>query len=504
VLSWWHGADRVAQRALVAASFGWMLDAFDVMLYSMVLATIIVSMGLSKAQAGLLGSLTLFASAGGGLLFGWFADRFGRARALMTSVLCYSICSGLCGLAQNLWQLGLFRLLLGIGMGGEWASGAALVSETWPVEHRGKAFGFMQSSWAIGYGAAAAVTAIVLPRWGWRAVFFVGVLPALFAVWVQRRVEEPAVWRASRAARGTAGPAPRFADIFRGRLRALTIAVTLMNACTMFGWWGLNLWIPAYLSLDVTRGGIGLSAYATSALVIAMQVGMWFGYVTFGFVSDAIGRRRAYVGYVLAAAVLLPMYGLVRHPLTLLALGPFVAFFGTGYFTGFGPLTAEIYPTAIRATAQGFTYNTGRIASAVAPFVVGSLAEGHGFGLAFTITGLAFLAAAVAWIWIPDTSPLRPGSRDGHDHPLPSGTDVASDVLQPPDQPDRHPIETQARLLHTPERYHIHRDPSAGDLDVGIVWLRAPSDWPANRSSRLIGKRERRLVGPPGIEPGTP
>jgi len=140
-----------------------------------------------------------------------------------------------------------------------------------------------------------------------------------------------------------------------------------------------------------------------SGLVIAMQVGMWFGYVTFGFISDAVGRKRTYVIYVLMAAVLLPLYGLVREPLVLLALGPFVAFFGTGYFSGFGPLTAEIYPTSVRATAQGFTYNIGRIASAIAPFVVGSLAQTSGFAVAFAITGAAFAAAAVSWLWIPET-----------------------------------------------------------------------------------------------------
>jgi MFS family permease len=409
VFSWWRAADATAHRALVAASFGWMLDAFDVMLYSMVLATLIAEMGLTKGQAGMLGSLTLLASAGGGLLFGIVADRYGRTRALMGSVLLYSIFTGMCGLAGNLWQLAIYRILLGIGMGGEWASGAALVSETWPAEHRGKAFGFMQSSWAIGYAAAAAVTAIVLPRWGWRAVFFVGVVPALFTIWIRRRVEEPAIWRSTKAIPSSRAPgappagAPRFGDVFRGRLGALTLAVTVMNACTMFGWWGLNLWIPAYLSLPVAGGGIGLSAYAMSGLVIAMQVGMWFGYVTFGFISDVVGRKRAYIAYVLMAAVLLPLYGVVRIPIVLLILGPFVAFFGTGYFSGFGPLTAEIYPTAVRASAQGFTYNIGRVASAIAPFVVGSMAQARGFGFAFSVTGAAFLAAAVAWAWIPET-----------------------------------------------------------------------------------------------------
>ena len=396
LFGWWRAADERAHRALVAAAFGWMLDAFDVMLFSLVLATLIADLGLTKPQAGLLGSITLVGGAAGGLAFGVLADRHGRTRALMGSVLLYSIFTGLCGLAQNMWQLAVFRVLLGFGMGGEWASGAALVSETWPAEHRGKALGFMQSSWAIGYGAAALVTALVLPAWGWRAVFFVGVLPALFTMWVRRRVDESEMWKHSTTA-------ARFSDAFRGRLGAVTAAVTLMNACTLFGWWGLNAWVPAYLSLPVAQGGIGLSAYAMSGLVAAMQIGMWFGYVTFGFISDAIGRKRAYILFVLAAALLLPIYGITTSRLALAVLGPVAAFFGTGYFSGFGVLTAEIYPTAIRATAQGFTYNIGRLASAAAPFVVGSLAATEGFGAAFAVTGAAFLLAAIAWIWIPET-----------------------------------------------------------------------------------------------------
>jgi MFS family permease len=183
----------------------------------------------------------------------------------------------------------------------------------------------------------------------------------------------------------------------------LTIAVTLMNAATMFAWWGFNLWIPAYLSLPVAQGGVGLTNAGMSGLVVAMQVGMWFGYVTFGFVSDRFGRKPTYITYVLVASVLLLAYGLTRSPLALLILGPFVAFFGTGYFSGFGAITAEIYPTSIRATAQGITYNIGRLASAAAPFVVGSLAQTNGFGVAFMTTSVAFLLAAFFWLFIPET-----------------------------------------------------------------------------------------------------
>jgi MFS family permease len=411
LFGWWRDGDRRAHIAFLAASFGWMLDAFDVMLYSLVLASLMRDLHLSKAEGGLLNSLTLISSAAGGVGFGLLADRYGRKRALMGSVLLYSIFTGLCGLSQTLWQLAAFRVCLGLGMGGEWASGAALVSESWPASARSRAFAFMQSFWAIGFGAAAIVTAVVLPTYGWRAVFFVGVVPALFVLWVQKNVEEPQIWKAAQpVALRSAAPAAKqnhssrhaISDLFHGEMGRTTAVLTLMNACALFGWWGLNTWVPAYLVLPPDQGGVGLSTVSTSGIVFITQCGMWLGYVSFGFISDAIGRRRAYVMFLILASVLLPIYGFQKNPAVLLALGPFVAFFGTGFFSGYGPLSAEIYPTAIRATAQGLTYNVGRIASAAAPFVVGSLAATRGFGAAFAVTGGAFLLAAVAWIWIPD------------------------------------------------------------------------------------------------------
>jgi putative sialic acid transporter len=418
--AWLFEATPEARRALVAAAMGWMLDSFDVMLYALVLASMMLDLNISKPTAGWLGSIALLSGAAGGIVFGVIADRFGRTRALMASVLIYSIATAACGFAQSVWQLAAFRIVLGFGMGGEWASGAALVSETWPDEHRGKALGLMQSAWAIGYAAAAIVTWLVMPIAGWRGVFFVGVLPALITLWIRRRVEEPEVWRASRAAsrvandsshssdashslRSTHNSLDRLIAVFHGPLLPLTLTLSLMSSCTLFAWWGFNLWIPAYLSLPTTQGGIGLSTAAMSGFVVAMQVGMWFGYVTFGFVSDSIGRRRTYVIYLVAAAILMCTYGLVRQPLVLLALGPFVAFFATGHFSGLGAVTAEIYATDIRATAQGLTYNIGRIASAVAPFAVGSLATTHGFGLALAVASSAFLIAALLFIWIPET-----------------------------------------------------------------------------------------------------
>jgi MFS family permease len=395
---WWRRADVDARRALLAGGIGWMLDAFDVMLFALVLPAVTMDLGLTKAQGGLLGSVMLIAAAGGGIAFGFFADRFGRRRALMTSVALYSIFTAACGFATSFAMFAAFRILLGIGMGGEWSSGAALVSESWPSEHRGKALGLMQSGWAIGYALAALVAAIVQPRYGWRAVFFVGVLPACFALWIQRRVSEPEIWT-SRARRTSA----RFSSMFRRGIVGTTVALTLMNACTLFAWWGFNLWLPSYLTAPPSQGGIGLGIAAAPAFVIVMQAGMWVGYVTFGFISDRVGRKRTYVAYLLTAAVLLAAYVSIRTASVLLVLGPFVAFAATGYFSGFGAVTAEIYPTSIRATAQGFTYNIGRLASAAAPYLVGSLADRHGFGTALLVCSASLLLAAVLWVWIPET-----------------------------------------------------------------------------------------------------
>jgi MFS family permease len=400
LLGWWHEADLRARRAFIAASMGWMLDSFDVMLYAIVLAALIEDpvLHLSTRMAGALGSITLLSAAAGGMAFGVIADRIGRKRALMAAVLIYSVFTAACGFAQSAVQLAVFRVLLGIGMGGEWATGAALVSESFPARHRGKALAFVQSAWAIGYGLAALVNLIVMPFWGWRGVFFVGVLPALFTLWIRRRVEEPPMWQsASQVERG------RIGMLFEPHIAGTTIAIMLMNSCCLFAWWGLNGWVPAYLRLSSAQGGIGLSSSTMSFFVIAMQVGMWFGYVTFGFMADAIGRKRTYVTYLIVAAILLPLYGILRAPVALLVLGPFVAFFGTGYFSGLGALIAELYPTAVRATAAGIGYNFGRIASAAAPYTVGSLAATRGFGVAFTVAGAAFLLAALAWTWIPET-----------------------------------------------------------------------------------------------------
>jgi MFS family permease len=387
------------RRSLVAGGLGWMLDAMDVMLYSMVLAHLMRDLGMDKATAGLLNSLTLLASAIGGLFFGILADRVGRTRALMLSILVYSLASGACGLSTTIIQLAIFRFILGLGMGGEWTTGAALIAETWPAEHRGKALGLMQSTWAIGEMIAAGVVAVVLPSFGWRAVFFVGVLPALLVLWIRREVPESAIWLRQQES----GSSGSWRLLWRKDLRRNGLLATAMNACAMFGYWGLFTWIPAYLSLPVEQGGRGLDLMKTTTWLLLMGVGKWLGYVLFGLFADSVGRRRSYVAYLLAAAALVPLYGMAETPFWLLLLGPFVAFFGTGFFSGFSALASELFPTKIRATAMGLTYNVGRGLSAAAPAVVGLIASHFGFRSAFFLQAAAFFVAALLALALPET-----------------------------------------------------------------------------------------------------
>lgn len=405
-LEWPRETSKAERNSLLAGGVGWMLDSFDVTLYAMVLASLMRDLGISKETGGLLGSLTLIASAMGGVIFGFVADRIGRTRSLSTSILIYSVATAACGFASSVTMLGIFRVILGLGMGGEWTAGAALVAETWPTEHRGKALGLMQSTWAIGGMLAAAVAWAILPEWGWRGVFFVGVLPALVALWIQRRVPEPEIWRQRDSSAASSHRVPLGA-LWRKDIRWNGLLATAMNTFSMVGYWGLFTWIPAYFSLPVSAGGRGLSIAKTYSWLLVIGVGQWFGYVLFGFAADVFGRRRTYFTYLLVAAILTPIYGLVRTPLWLLALGPLVAFFGTGFFSGFSAIASELFPTEIRATAMGLSYNLGRGVSAAAPLAVGALAIHYGLGRSFLILGAAFLLAALLTLALPETKGKR-------------------------------------------------------------------------------------------------
>jgi MFS family permease len=378
---------------------GWLLDAMDVMLYAFALTAIRTEFSLSAAAAGALASATLLTSAVGGVLFGVLADRFGRARALSWSILAYSVFTALTASARSLPALVFWRSLVGVGLGGEWAAGSVLVAETWPAEHRGKAVGLMQSGWAIGYILAALLASAILPRHGWRVLFAIGVVPALLAWWVRRRVPEPEIWQ--RAVRGAPG---RFGMLVRPPLFRAAAAATMLATVVLFAYWGLFTWIPAYLASPVANGGAGMGVVRSAGWIIPMQMGAFLGYVLFGVLADRFGRRPVFVAFVLGAAVLVPVYGSVAlHPALLMALGPLVGFFGHGYFSLFGAMLAELFPSPVRATAQGICYNVGRAVSALAPFVIGALADRHGIGSALALTSAFFVAASFLILLLPET-----------------------------------------------------------------------------------------------------
>jgi MFS family permease len=366
-----------------------MLDSMDVMLYALVLGQVQHEMHLSAALSGAMMSVTLISAAIGGICFGWFADRFGRVRALTFSVLIYSVGTAMCGLTHTAAQFMTCRAFLGLGMGGEWASGAALVAESWPERHRGKALALMQSSWAIGYALGAAIVALVMPHFGWRAVFFVGIAPALVAFWLRRKLPEPEAWLRERTSK------VRFGQLFRGNLGRSMLICATMNAATLFAWWGLFTWVPRFLSMPVAEGGRGLGIVSTSEWTIVMQVGTFMGYVTFGFLADRFSRKYTYISYLVIAALLVPLFAFVRQPLALLFIGPLVGFFGTGYFSGFAVIASELFPASLRGSAMGFGYNVGRIVSAAAPYLIGNVSQHAGLSYALCITSGAFLLAAL-------------------------------------------------------------------------------------------------------------
>jgi len=378
-----------------------MLDAFDVMLYSIVLATLMREFGMGKATAGLLNTLTLVASAIGSLIFGLLADRAGRRRMLSASILLYSIFTFACGFSTSITILAVFRFLLGLGMGGEWNSGATLVAETWPSAWRGRALGIVQSSWAIGYALAAITAHIVLARASWRWVFFVGVLPALITLWIQHDVPEPELWRAQMQQRALSQSEKL--SLWRAVLPRL-LALLSMNTFGMFAWWGLFTWIPAYLALPVSSGGRNFSQVDfTSFLTILNLCGMLPGYLLFGVFADKFGRKRTIIAYLVLAALSVPAFALAQRPGVILLTASITAFFGTGFFTGSGILGSELFPTPIRATALGVSYNTARGISALAPVLIGAIGEAHGLSWGFSACGIAFAFAAASAVWIPET-----------------------------------------------------------------------------------------------------
>jgi MFS family permease len=404
---WFREISPTQWKALLAAQLGWMLDAMDVMLYAFALGTIQQEFALTSGEAGALASVTLVASALGGIGFGILADRIGRARALIFSILTYSVFTALTATASSVFELAIWRGLVGLGMGGEWSAGSVLVAETWPSQHRGKAIGLMQAGWAIGYILAAVLAALILPAFGWRVLFLLGILPAFFTLWIRRHVPEPDIWRQRKASQST-DSGETLASIFRSPLLRRTFSASLITTSVLFAYWGLFTWMPSFLARPVELGGAGLGIVRSSTWIIPMQIGAFFGYLSFGFFADRFGRRPVFVTFLLAAAILVPIYGqLAQHEVILLILGPLIGFFGHGYFSVFGAMLSELFPTGIRGAAQGFTYNAGRALSALAPFTIGALADVYGIGSALMLTSAFFLLGAVMIFLLPETKGIE-------------------------------------------------------------------------------------------------
>jgi MFS family permease len=398
-LPWYREVSPKAWRAFIAAYLGWALDAMDSMLYSLVIVAVMKEYSLDPAQAGLLASLTFFSAGAGSWLYGMLADRIGRKKTLMISILTYSIATGLCGLAQNITQLAIFRVIVGFGVGGEWGTGAALVSETWPTRFRSKVLGFVQSGFAMGYLLGAVIAAFVMPNYGWRWVFFVGVLPAFLTLWIRSGIEETDKFIEMREQRqektSDQGFFSKFAELWTKPYMKSTLGIMIYGGFSLFAWYAIFSWLPGYLGTAVEKGGAGLSIVKSNVWVIVIQVGALFGYILFGFFADAVGRRKSTVSFLLMFAIMVPIFVSIREPNWLLVAGPMLAFFGYGYIAGFGTIGAELYPTRIRATAQGFIYGCGRFASGLAPYTVGVIALKYGLGSGFLVAPAALLVAAL-------------------------------------------------------------------------------------------------------------
>jgi MFS family permease len=408
----WSQVTPQQRKTLIAAALGWMLDGFDVMLYATTVSYVMRDLGMSKPIAGLLNSLTLIASGLGGLMFGFIADRLGRKRGLILSILTYSVCSFASGLSTSIAMLAVFRFILGLGMGGEWNTGASLVAETWPTHLRAKALAMVQSSWAIGFAASALVAGFVLKISNWRWVFFVGVLPALVILWIQNSVPESEMWMEHRrlALESDVAAAQKhyeessFKRLFTRQFIRPTFTLLFVNFFGMFAWWGLFTWAPAFLSLPEAEGGRGFGLAGTTTLLMVQQlVGMFPGYFSFGWVADQFGRRRSFLVYLVIAAILTPIYAVVRGATLILLLGIVVAFFGTGFFSGSSITGSEVFPTTLRARALGFTYPGARMLSSVAPFAIGWMWQHQGLTAAFLLCGVSFMLAAIVATQLPET-----------------------------------------------------------------------------------------------------
>lgn len=373
-----------AGRALIASVLGYAMDGFDLLILGFMLPAIAADLNLSSAQAGSLVTWTLIGAVAGGLIFGVLSDYFGRVRMLTWTILIFAVFTGLCALAQGYTDLLAYRTIAGIGLGGEFGIGMTLVAEAWPASQRARVSSYVGLGWQLGVLAAALLTPLLLPVIGWRGMFALGLLPAVVSFVVRRRVEEPALFT-ERVARGMR-KLPLKLLVADGRTTRASIGVAILCSVQNFGYYGLMIWLPSYLSktfgYSLTRSGVW-----TAVTVLGMACGIWL----FGMAADRFGRKPTFLFYQVGVVVMVFVYAHLTTPMALLIGGAAMGVFVNGMIGGYGALISELYPTDARATAQNVLFNVGRAVGGFGPVVVGALAARYSFGAALALLASIYL-----------------------------------------------------------------------------------------------------------------
>jgi len=404
--SWLGQLNRNERRTLAASFGGYGVDAFDYYTLPLVTPILLTLWGVSKTEIGLIGTSTLISSAIGGWIAGILADRYGRVRILQLTILVFAIFTFACGLAQTPGQLMLARSLQGLGFGGEWAVGSVLIAEMIRPEFRGKAVGLVQSSWAIGWGAAVLISvalfSLLPPEVSWRVMFFLGVLPAFLIIFIRRSIKDPEVYVQTRSAIASGKSSGNFLDIFKPRILPTTILASLMFTGMQGGYYAIGVWLPTFLKTERHLTVLGSGGYQAMFIV-----GAFIGYLTGAYLSDRLGRRIAFILFALGAGSLVVAYMLL--PITdaaMLLLGFPLGFFMSGIFSGAGAFLSELFPNEIRGSGQGFCYNFGRGIGSTFPAMVGLLSDQMHFSLATAIgvcAGTAYALVVVTALILPET-----------------------------------------------------------------------------------------------------
>jgi MFS family permease len=402
--AWYREMSAVQKRTFWTCYGGHALDAMDTQLYSWVVPSLLTLWGLSRAQAGEIGTAALLASALGGWGAGVLADRIGRVRTLQLTILCFASFSFLSGLAQNGTQLFVTRAMLGLGFGGETAVSAVLIAEVIQAQHRGKGAGLVQSGWSLGSMLAAGVSTLafsVLPETeAWRAVFFVGLLPAVLVLVIRRFVAEPAVFQESRRRIDAQGKETHFLAIFSPAMLKITIPAALISVGALGGNYTMSIWLPTFL-----RTVRGLSVLNTGGFLAVMIFGQFSGYVVGSYLTDRFGRRPHFVVFALGSLVTIFAYTLIPISNTaMFFLGFPMGFFSSGIFAAIGAYYTELFPTPMRGSGQGFAFNFGRGIGALFPMLVGIMSAEMALGTAIGVFAVAAYALLLgALVFLPET-----------------------------------------------------------------------------------------------------